>query len=166
MLVCSLDRLCAMAGTITLYNEPKSNIDLQSHNVPITSDNLHSRQKREENETLEETFDMKEFVNIMKRNVVDLVVILDRSWGMGKRDFYLQQKKLLRSIINQYTILHPNYMHLAIITFALTVEVPIDNITPGNGTALSKAELFYGSGKPWEQVLYRVDPSVSKVRHI
>ena len=128
----------------------------------------HSRHKRQDNvgneeeNTLEEVFNMTQFVGVMRSNdKIDLVVIMDRSWGMGKRDFYLQQKKLVRSIINQYTILHPDYDHLAIVTFALDVEVPVDYVSPGQGTAITKAELF---GDPWERVLYRIDPTISKVK--
>ena len=146
-----------MAASITLNNEPNSNVDLQAEDV-------HSRQKRQNNVTQEEKFDMTDFVRHMQHNIIDLVIILDRSWGMGKRDFYLQERKLARSIINQYVTLHPQYTHLAVITFALTVEVSIDNITPGQGTAVTKAELFNSYEKPWEKVLYRIDPEVSKVR--
>ena len=149
-----------MVASISLNDEPSSNKEnLQDNDV-------HSRQKRQDNVTQEEKekFSMSEFVRHMQHNFIDLVIVIDRSWGMGKRDFYLQEKKLARSIINQYTTLHIHYTHLAVVTFALTVEVPIDNITPGNGTALTKAELFNGYDKPWEKVLYRIDPEVSKVR--
>ena len=139
-------------------------MDVQEPSVPVASDNsVHSREKRQSNST-EEKFSMKDFVTIMNYDVIDLVIVMDRSWGMGKRDFYLQQKKLARSIINQYTILHPQFTHLAVVTFALDVEVPFDNITPSQGTAITKTELFYSYDRPWENLLYRLDPTIAKVR--
>ena len=164
LLVCTLYGLTAMAAIIKSNESPSSNMDVQEPNLPIGSDNdVHSREKRQSNGT-EEKFNMEDFVAVMKYDVVDVVIVLDRSWGMGKRDFYLQQKKLARSIINQYTTLHPQYTHLAVVTFALDVEVPIDYITPGRGTAITKTELFHSYDRPWEKVLYRLDPAISKVR--
>ncbi len=134
----------------------------------ITSDGetVLDRQKRQEEERL---LNFNDFLTTVKNNpILDLVVIADRSWGMGRRDFYLQIKKLIRSLINQYFVLHPDYVHLAVVTFAKTIEVPIDHITPASGLFMpgqqpTKAELFSGPDSPWENVLYKVDPEISKV---
>ncbi len=160
--LCSLCGIQVLASSIRRQDAMENVDELDV----FKNTDVRGRHRRQTGTAPEEAFDMRTFVHVMRRQVIDFVVIMDRSWGMGKRDFYLQQKKLVRSIINQCTVLHPNFAHLAIVTFALSPEVVLDNITPGKGTAITKAELFTGYDAPWEKVLYRIDPEISKVKFI
>ena len=170
-----LGGLGCSASVITRNQDQMSNSASHNHHeITLNQDALITgeeetvlnRQKRQEEERL---LNFNDFISTVKNNpILDLVVVADRSWGMGRRDFYLQIKKLIRSLINQYFVLHPNYVHLSVVTFAKTIEVPIDHITPASGlfqtgTQPTKAELFSSSDSPWEQVLYKVDPEISKV---
>ena len=47
------------------------------------------------------------------RRKVDLIFVLDRSKGMGKERFYLEEKALVKQLIMEYCTLHDWYVHVA-----------------------------------------------------
>ena len=73
-------------------------------------------------------------------------------------DFYLESRKLARTMIQKYVAAHVNHTRVAIITFAQDVEVVFDFIsqgdnttTPGDGT---KFQMFAGESPLWENVVF------------
>ena len=79
--------------------------------------------------------------------VTDLVILMDRSQGMGRNYFYLQEKAIVSALLRQYAVLHPDYTRLAIITFAKTTEVSFDFIRSDTNQN-TKGNIFYSEEPP------------------
>ncbi len=84
-------------------------------------------------------------------NSLHLVILMDRSFGLGRKAFYLVQKKLLAEILKYHTMVHPDYVRVAVITFAKYATTVIDGIS--NNDHIVKCQLFEGDNL-WEKVQY------------
>lgn len=117
-----------------------------------------NRVKRQDDQTPQLNFE--EFKKDVGKTQTDLVVIMDRSFGLGKLYFYVHAKKLARALIERYVVLHPDYVRMAVVTYAADATVDVDSITtPG----LNKCQFFHeGPDAPWHKVVYRADPSIGK----
>ena len=84
--------------------------------------------------------------------VVDLVMVVDRSVGMGIERFILGLSKLAGALLQQYAVIHPDFTRTAIITFGGDSQVIFDYISDKTTT---KCGVFGGdSPTPWEKVKY------------
>lgn len=96
-------------------------------------DNVHNRHKRQANDDDPETLPSGALIHEFLKDVgskipTDLVVLLDRSQGMNKFNFYIRSTKLVRQLVSQYVLVHPNYTHLTVITFATYPTTVFDYI--------------------------------------
>ena len=98
-----------------------------------------------------DTDSLVRFLVGLRSGPIDLVVILDRSQGMGRRHFYLKTRKLAAYVLRYYTHIHAQRTRLALITFAKTARVDIDGIS---GDPIVKCQLFEGDDPLWDNVTY------------
>jgi hypothetical protein len=83
------------------------------------------------------------------RKKVDLILVMDRSHGMSKQTFYLQQKKLVQAILKQYASLYTSYVRLSVITFARDVTTVLDSVSNPDNTP-NKCTLFNDIDNKWD----------------
>lgn len=125
--------------------------------ISTGSDARDIRMKREAEETAILVDDI--IGDLGPNKEIDLVLIIDRSTGMGKERFYTREKKILQALLMQYATLHQDYLRLAAITFAKHSSVDFDFISASSG--ITKCALFYGSQPPWRDLEYYADPSLA-----
>ena len=70
------------------------------------------------------------------QNSKDVVFILDRSFAVGRKNFYLHERKLLSRMIRQYFATKPGNCNIAVITFGRDVTTAIDYISQNTGNVL------------------------------
>ena len=83
------------------------------------------------------------------KSQVDLVVILDRSLGIGQFKYYSTYLELVQTIIKHYVHLHPDNVRIAAVTFGRDTSTPFDFI---NGEPKTKAEVLAGSDPPIDRL--------------
>ena len=87
------------------------------------------------------------------QNNKDVVFILDRSFAVGRKIFYLHERKLLSRMIRQYFATKPGNYNIAVITFGRNVTTAIDYISQNTGSVL-KCDLVEKT-RILDQVQYR-----------
>ena len=102
-----------------------------------------------------------DFANDVGPNkVVDLVMVVDRSTGMGIERFIMSLSKLAGALLQQYAVIHPDFTRTAVITFGGDSRVIFDYISNKTTT---KCGVFGGdSPTPWEKVAYIQNDTYSK----
>ena len=83
------------------------------------------------------------------KSQVDLVVILDRSLGIGQSKYYSTYFELLQTIIKHYVYVHPDYVRIAAVTFGRDTSTPFDFI---NGEPKTKAEFLAEPDPPIDRL--------------
>lgn len=120
---------------------------------PSTARLLHKRQTPI-NETQSQIGDIIGLLGPRKQ--VDLVVVLHRSQGIGKRNFYTAIRPLIEALMVQYATIHPDYVRTAAVTFTDKATIDYDQISEGRN-AETKCQLFAGNDSAWNRVVFRND---------
>ena len=104
-----------------------------------------------------------DFVKDVEPNkVVDLVLIVDRSTGLGEERFIMELSKLTGAVLRQYAVIHPVFTRSAVITFGGDSRVIFDFIS-NNRKTHTKCGVFGGdSPSPWDQVTYIRDGTAAE----
>ena len=104
-----------------------------------------------------------DFVKDVEPNkLVDLVLIIDRSTGLGEERFIMELSKLTGAVLRQYAVIHPEFTRSAVITFGGDSRVIFDFISNKTNTH-TKCGVFGGdSPSPWDQVTYIRDSAAAK----
>ena len=71
---------------------------------------------------------------------------------MGRYHFYTNQKVLIHDLIKYHLPVNPDQLRIALVTFAVDVDVIVDGIT---GNPISKCDIFKENGY-WDEVVYKV----------
>ncbi len=104
----------------------------------------HPREKRDIN-------GIKGFIRDVTEHLeVDIIFIMDRSTGVGQRNFYLEQLNMVRSLTTEFMYVSPDRVRLGVVTFGKDATVVFDHISKDY---LIKCQLVE-SEDLWHQVLY------------
>ncbi len=91
-------------------------------------------------------------------NNKDIVFLLDRSFAVGHKGFYLREKRLLYTIIRQYFAITPTNYNVAVITFGRDVTTVFDYVSR-NSPSVWKCD-FMEKTDILDQVQYVTDGQV------
>ena len=102
----------------------------------LPGNKLNLRQKR--NTPNDHTNIVNVFLSELEnnQNLKDVIFVLDRSYTVGHKNFYLKQKQLLSTLIRQYFAIKPGDFNLAVITFGRDVTTVIDYISQNTASLL------------------------------
>ena len=103
-----------------------------------------------------------DFVAYAEANkVVDLVLIVDRSSGIGEERFLIELRKLAGPTLRRYSVIHPDFTRLAVITFGGDSRVIFDYVSD-TANLNTKCGVFGGDNPaPWDEVAYVRDAAVA-----
>ena len=104
-----------------------------------------------------------EFVAYVASNkAVDLVLIVDRSSGIGEERFIIELRELTGAILRRYPVIHPDFTRLAVITFSGDSRVTFDYVSD-TANLNTKCGVFGGDKPaPWDEVVYIRDDAAAK----
>jgi len=119
--------------------------------LSVSPSTAHLIQKRQANNESQ----IGDIVRLLgPRNQVDLVLVLQRSQGIGKRSFYTNVRPMMEALMVQYATIHPDYVRTAAVTFAKQATVDYDQISDGTN-AETKCQVFAGNDSAWNSVVFR-----------
>ena len=103
-----------------------------------------------------------DFVAYVEANkVVDLVLIVDRSSGVGEGRFLIEVRKLAGPILRRYPVIRPEFTRLAVITFGGDSRVIFDYVSD-TVNLNTKCGVFGGDNPaPWDEVAYVRDAAAA-----
>ena len=117
-----------------------------------TEDLSHRIEKRE-------TASIWEFPEKVGTGEVDLVVILDRSLGIGQDWFYVKELKVVYALIQQFAFIHKDFLRIAVLSFAKDWSVDYDGIS-NIEDAVNKCQFFNHPGI-WKNLTFIKDEEIS-----
>ena len=87
-----------------------------------------------------------DFVDMVgTKSPVDLVLVMDRSLGIGISNYYIDFFELVQNVLKHYVYIHPDYVRIAAVTFGKNVKTPFEFISEDFKT---KAEVLGGPHPP------------------
>ena len=93
---------------------------------------------------------------------IDLVLIVDRSSGIGEERFIIELRKLAGAVLRRYPVIHPEFTRLALITFGRDSRVIFDYISD-TANLQTKCGVFGGDKPaPWDEVVYIRNDTAAK----
>ena len=93
---------------------------------------------------------------------IDLVLIVDRSSGIGEERFIIELRKLTGAVLRRYPVIHPDFTRLAVITFGGDSRVIVDYISD-TADSHTKCGVFGGDKpSPWDEVVFIRDDAAAK----
>ena len=113
---------CLASGRRKQFNQNIHNLKLDDVNT-VDSD-PHLRAKRATG-NIGWFFD---HVANRNRPMIDVVFALERSTRATKHNFYVTQKKFVRSLIRDFLYVKPNATHVAVLTFGRDIDVVFNSI--------------------------------------
>ena len=93
---------------------------------------------------------------------IDLVLIVDRSSGIGEERFIIELRKLAGAVLRRYPVIHPKFTRLAVITFGGDSRVIFDYISD-TADSHTKCGVFGGDKpSPWDEIVFIRNDTAAK----